>query len=253
MQTRKRRKKQQYFGECEEQAVVDYINGSSSDRDRIYREILDEPFRKMVESILRRYPIYIGNNTMQEVEVSCLSHLIQKMVQFNPEKITKNGKKTKAFSYLQTIVRNYYRDHNKDSYKNRLRDLNFEDYSSEILNRDEYLYRIDDDDISEIDELIKIVLVEINGVLNTHKDLKKNEIIVGNAILEIFENWDTIFMEDTSNGRYDKKISNNFTKNKILLMLNDITELNTKEIRTNMRKFKTIYDFEKHRFYNPND
>ena len=62
-------RKKPYFAEREEQAVVDYINSTSFDeRNRIYNEILIEPFRKMIQSILRRYPIHIGNYEMEEVE-----------------------------------------------------------------------------------------------------------------------------------------------------------------------------------------
>ena len=78
-------RKKPYFAEREEQAVVDYINSTSFDeRNRIYNEILIEPFRKMIQSILRRYPIHIGNYEMEEVESNALTHLIEHMVKFNP-------------------------------------------------------------------------------------------------------------------------------------------------------------------------
>ena len=96
-----------YFAKREEQAVIDYINSNSSEeKNRIYNEILIEPFRKMIQSILRRYPIHIGNYSMEEVEENALTHLIEHMVKFDPNKITKKGIKTKAYSYCQTIIRN---------------------------------------------------------------------------------------------------------------------------------------------------
>ena len=56
---RKRRTTKQYFGDAEEQAVLDYIDTTSVEiRHKIYNNILREPFRKMTESILRRYPIH---------------------------------------------------------------------------------------------------------------------------------------------------------------------------------------------------
>ena len=89
-----------YFAEKEEKAVLDYINSNSSEeKNRIYNEILVEPFRKMIQSILRRYPIHIGNYDMELVEASALTHLIEHMVKFDPNKITKSGNKTKAYSY----------------------------------------------------------------------------------------------------------------------------------------------------------
>lgn len=72
-----------YFGEREENAVVDYISSDSFDeKNKIYNDILIEPFRKMIQSILRRYPIHIGNYDMEEVESYALSHLIEHMVKY---------------------------------------------------------------------------------------------------------------------------------------------------------------------------
>ena len=43
-----------YFAEREEKAVLDYINSNSAEeKNQIYNEILLEPFRKMIQSILR--------------------------------------------------------------------------------------------------------------------------------------------------------------------------------------------------------
>ena len=145
----------QYFADREEQAVVDYINSDSFDeKNRIYNEILIEPFRKMIESILRKYPIHIGNYSMEEVESNALAHLIDHMIKFNPDKITKSGKKTKAFSYCQTIIRNYYKDHSKKSYNEKKTNLFFDDYIDEINNGVEYSYEIDNDSQQQLENLI---------------------------------------------------------------------------------------------------
>ena len=74
-----------YFAEREEQAVFDYINSNSAEeKNRIYNKILLEPFRKMIQSILRRYPIHIGNYDMNEVESNALTHLIEHMIKYRP-------------------------------------------------------------------------------------------------------------------------------------------------------------------------
>ena len=62
---KKRVKKEPYFAEKEEQAVIDYISSDSlEEKNRIYNVVLIEPFRKMTQSILRKYPIHIGNYEM---------------------------------------------------------------------------------------------------------------------------------------------------------------------------------------------
>ena len=78
---RKNETREPYFAEREEQAVIDYINSDSlEEKNQIYNEILIEPFRKMIQSILRKYPIHIGNYDMAEVESNALTHLIEHMV-----------------------------------------------------------------------------------------------------------------------------------------------------------------------------
>jgi hypothetical protein len=236
----------QYFAEKEEQAVINYINSNSSEeKNRIYNEILLEPFRKMIQSILRRYPIHIGNYDMEEVESNALTHLIEHMVKFNPYKITKSGNKTKAFSYCQTIIRNYYKDHSKKSYTEKKINLSFDDYVDEINEISEYRYELETDTHYQLEKLIKSVIDKIEEKIGENSVLKKNEIIVGDAIMNILKNWHLLFMEDSPDGKYNKKITNKFAKNKILFFLKEQTGLSTKEIRIAIKPFKEIYFFEK--------
>ena len=237
-----------YFAEKEEQAVIDYIKSTSkSEKDKIYNEILIEPFRKMTQSILRKYPIHIGNYEMELVEASALTHLIEHMVKFNPNKITKSGNKTKAFSYCQTIIRNFYKDWSKKSYTEKKINLSFDDYVDEINESIEYSYEIDTENQQQLETLINAVVEKIENKINPPNDelMKRSEIIVGDAIVNILKNWHILFMEDTPDGKYNKRVTNKFAKNKILLFLKEQTGLSTKEIRIAIKPFKEIYFLEK--------
>jgi uncharacterized protein YdcH (DUF465 family) len=235
-----------YFAEREEKAVLDYINSNSAqEKNKIYNEILLEPFRKMIQSILRRYPIHIGNYDMEEVESNALTHLIEHMVKFNPDKITKSGVKTKAFSYCQTIIRNYYKDHSKKSYTEKKINLSFDDYVDEINENIEYTYEMEVDTHNQLDKLIKTVIDKIEDKINNDPLMKKNEVIVGDAIANVLKNWQVLFQEDTPDGKYNKRVTNKFAKNKILLFLKEQTGLSTKEIRIAIKPFKDIYFLEK--------
>jgi len=246
-----RKRKKPYFGEREEQAVVDYINTNSSEiRHKIYVEVLRSPFQKMIQSILRKYPIHIGNYDIEEVEANALSHLIEQMVKFNPDKILPNGNKAKAFSYCQTIVRNYYKDHSKKSYTEKKINLCYDDFTEEVHQNTDYIYEMSFNEQSDVEKLVEITINKIKDKINGDETLKENEINVGDAIVNILENWHKLFLEDSPDGKYDKKISNQYQKNKILLFLKEQTNLTTKEIRVSMKPFKEIYMFEKYRFYN---
>jgi len=235
-----------YFGEREEKAVLDYINSDSQEeKNRIYNEILIEPFRKMKESILRRYPIHIGNYDMEEVESNALTHLIEHMIKFNPDKITKSGNKTKAYSYCQTIIRNYYKDHSKKSYMEKKVNLCFDDYAEEINESLDYSYEIELESQHHLEKLINGVIAKIDNKISSDTSMKKNEIIVGDAIINVLRNWHILFMEDSPDGKYNKRVTNKFAKNKILFFLKEQTELSTKEIRIAIKPFKEIYFIEK--------
>ena len=240
----------QYFAEREELAVVQYIRSNSlEEKNKIYNEILIEPFRKMIQSILRRYPIHIGNYEMDEVEANALGHLIEHMVKFNPDKITKSGNKTKAFSYCQTIVRNYYKDHSVKTYKEKKSILPFDDYSDDIIENDKFSYEIDVETNDSLDFLIKNIIKSISDKIKTDKLLKRNDIIVGEAIINILKNWEILFKEDTHEGNYGKKVTNKFAKNKILLFLKEQTNLSTKDIRLSIKSYKELYFIEKNNYY----
>jgi len=235
-----------YFAEKEEQAVIDYINSDSLEvKNKIYNEILIEPFRKMIQSILRRYPIHIGNYDMEEVEANALTHLIEHMVKFNPDKITRSGNRTKAFSYCQTIIRNYYKDHSKKSYTEKKINLSFDDYIDEINQNIEYAYELELENQHQLEKLINNVIDKIECRINSEEGMKKNEVIVGDAIVNVLKNWHLLFLEDSPEGKYNKRITNKFAKNKILLFLKEQTGLSTKEIRIGIKPFKEIYFIEK--------
>ena len=64
------------------------------------------------------------------------------------------------------------------------------------------------------------------------ENLSENEIKLGHALYDIFENYDSIFIGNDNN---------KFNKNIILLSLREMTNLSTKEIRGSMRKYKNMY------------
>ncbi len=272
-----------YFAEKEEQAVIDYITGTTAEgKNRIYNEILLVPFRKMIESILRRYPIHIGNYDIVEVESNARSHLIEHMIQYRPYIIEycKNDStkwikskiykyfipaeateklnsligtdeynyrifNARAYSYCQTIIRNYYKDHSRKSYFEKKTNLSFDDYIDEINENVEYTYEIETEPHHQFEQLINTVVNKIEDKINNDPCMKKNEVIVGEAIINVLKNWHVLFMEDTPEGKYNKRVTNKFAKNKILLFLKEQTNLSTKEIRIGIKPFKEIYFIEK--------
>jgi len=281
----------QYFAENEEQAVIAYITSDCAvEKNKIYNKLLIDPFRKMIESILRRYPIHIGNYDIDEVEANALSHLIEHMVKYKPyiierkkidnDKWIKLGNKhrficlndakkkleelrlgnenddyyeyklffSKAYSYCQTIIRNYYKDHSKKSYNEKKTNLSYDNYIEEIEQDLNHSYELDVDE-KQLENLINEVIKKIKNKIDNDDEIKLNEIIVGDAIINILKNWNILFLEETPKGHYTKKVSNKFAKNKILLFLKEQTGLSAKEIRLAIKPFKEIYFLEKDDYF----
>ena len=63
--------------------------------------------------------------------------------------------------------------------------------------------------------------------------LNENEIKVGDALITILDNWETIFEQVESGNKYNKNL--------ILSYIREITGLTTKDIRLGMRRYKKIY------------
>jgi hypothetical protein len=84
---------------------------------------------------------------------------------------------------------------------------------------------------TEADDVIQGFLNELKHYID-NEPLTDNEKKLGIALLELFENYKTIFL-GTDN--------NKFNKNIILLSIREMTNLSTKEIRTAMKRFKKLY------------
>ena len=64
------------------------------------------------------------------------------------------------------------------------------------------------------------------------ENLSENEVKLGQALYDIFDNYENIFVGNDNN---------KFNKNIILLSLREMTNLSTKEIRGSMKKYKNMY------------
>ena len=222
---RKPKKDKFYFGEKEELAVRDFLIADSfEEKNKIYNDILRHPIDKMISSIIRTYKLYRKDVEFEEIHNDTHSFLMTKIEKFKP------SKEKKAYSYFGTICKHYLMGQIQKDQKETNRKVSYEDISSDLENDENLSYSIDNEPI-EADDVIKRFLKELDGVFKQNT-LNENEIKLGEALYEIFENYDKIFIS-TSN--------NKFNKNIILLSLREMTNLSTKEIRSSLKKFKFLY------------
>ena len=214
-----------YFGEEQEQAVVRYLTSNSdTEKNEIFNEYLKEPLNIMVESIIRRYKLYRKDFEYEDLHTDTMSFLITKVDKFDPEK------NHKAYSYFGTICKHYLMGSIQKDTKDYNRSISYDDISSVLEDDIELSYSIDYQPL-DFHEVIDKLVFNLNEFIEKEK-LNENEKKLGYALLDIFNNFESIFQIGDGN---------KFNKNLILLSLRDMTSLNTKEIRISMRKFKKLY------------
>jgi hypothetical protein len=223
------KKRKGYFYEEQEDAVVEYLTTNSADRkSQIYTETLLPAFTKMIESIMRRYKLYIPDEEFDDTFYDTLSFLFTKLQNFDPHK------NFKAYSYCGTICKNYLIFKINQFNKNLQRNLPYEELAEEISDDIRYsedeinAYAVAEDIIPKIGNKIQNMME--NG--NNGKPLSANEIKVGEALVQLLNNWDELLSSDGSN-KLNKSI--------VLYYLRENTMLSTKEIRDGMRKYKNVY------------
>jgi hypothetical protein len=226
--------KENYFDIREEDAVRNFLVATTSEeKNKIYNKFLRGPLDKMISSIIRRYKLYRKDMDFQEIHADTHSFLMTKVDKFKP------SKNKKAYSYFGTICKNYLMGQIIKDQKETNRKISYEDVSSSLEQRPDMIYTIDND-ILGMDFVISVYTKELKEFIDK-ENLNDNEKRLGFALVDLFDNYDTIF-SSTDN--------NKFNKNIILLSLREMTNLSTKEIRTSIKKFKKLYVFTQTRLKN---
>ena len=217
--------KENYFDVREENAVREFLIATTSEeKNKIYNQFLRHPLDKMISSIIRRYKLYRKDMDFTEIHTDTHSFLMTKVDKFKP------SKNKKAYSYFGTICKNYLMGQIIKDQKETNRKVSYEDISSALEERADLSYTIDDE-VLEMDFVITTYLKELKDYINTD-ELNENEKKLGMALVELFDNYQSIFFGSQNN---------KFNKNVILLSLREMTNLNTKEIRTSIKRFKKLY------------
>jgi hypothetical protein len=214
-----------YFDVREELAVVNYLTASSfEEKNKIYNDFLRKPLDKMISSIIRRYKLYRKDMDFYEIHIDTHSFLMTKIDKFKP------SKEKKAYSYFGTICKNYLMGQIIKDQKEMNRKISYEDISYDLENSNDFSYHIEND-VIDATTIIKQFLIELDEFLKS-SNLSENEIKLGHALYELFDNYNEVFIGNDNN---------KFNKNVVLLSIREMTNLSTKEIRSSMKKFKNIY------------
>lgn len=253
-----------YFSQTEETAVVEYLNAHNaaveagqkmeearnngdaaaeeefsklksvreSETEEIFRTKIQEPLSKLVECVIKRYKLFIPDEEWEETFHDCLGHVAEKFKKFEP------NRGCKAYSYFGTVAKHYMLYRIKKYHDELLRydkyDLNPNQYEeSEKYAEEQYSV--------ELDGLTMKIVNDTKQMFQSMLDHKKmyeiseGETRIGEALIELLDNWETIFTEvELSSQKFNKAF--------VLLYLKETTLMPTKEIRKFMKKFKHAYE-----------
>lgn len=214
-----------YFGEKEEKAVVDYLTSESfSERNRIYNKILEPAFKKMIENLIWTFKLQIPGQTFEDTYLEALSYLADTLHKFNPKK----GKK--AYSYYGNCIKRHLWKCQRDSYNASKKNPSYDSLDDCISNSSVFTEKFDKDKHIAQDE-IQILTEKIEQMVNNSDDycLKPNEVKLGEALLELMDNWDLVISKDGSH---------KLNKSAVLLFLREQTGFDSKTIRSNLKKYR---------------
>ena len=218
-------KQANYFDVQEETAVRMFLlEPSREERNKIYNQYLRDPLDKMISSIIRRYKLYRKDMDFIEIHTDTHSFLMTKIEKFKP------SKEKKAYSYFGTICKNYLMGQIIKDQKEMNRKISYEDIASSLEENIKFSYSIENDTI-EATSVIENFKKQLKLFVDT-ENLSDNETKLGYALVDLFDNYENIFMGADNN---------KFNKNVILLSLREMTNLSTKEIRNSMKKYKKLY------------
>ncbi len=311
---RKPKERKGYFYEKEEQAVVDYINSTNEEeRNHIFNTTILPALTKMIESLIRRYKLFVPEEEFQQTFSDTISYLLTKIGNYKrevwgydeiteeppepPVDLTTAGfielKKTinehspkyvrvfreepksfeeryypveietmqewwkehpegkpveeplyrlyklalhhyKAYSYCGTVCKNYLIYKNIQYTKNKQRNLSYDDMFDDFYHDPKYITKTNEETVSAAEQMIKKISGGIKEILDdpSGNTLTDNEIKVGTALVDLLDNWEEILDIDGSN---------KLRKSSVLYFLREETMMSTKEVRENMRKYKSAY------------
>ena len=144
-------------------------------------------------------------------------------------------RKYKAFSYCQTVVRNYLIYKRMQLVKDQQRNTSY-DTISETFENDTRFSTENQDSYILAEKLINQTSKEIREMIESPEEynLSDKEVKVGYALCDLLDNnnWENLIKGEDSN---------KLLKSSVLYFLREETLMSTKEIRDNMRSFKKLY------------
>jgi len=213
----KKKKKNYYFTEKTEEAIVSYCNTDDTQiRSDLYIEHIQPAFDELVNKIVYTYKF----TSLENIELhkdDCKIWLTTILSKFDP------SKNKKAFSYFSVVTKNWFTHKAKKQTKKNKREVPYDQMIREVEILDD---NNSGDFYSDLED--QQFWMSLMSEINTWQNLKlkPNEEKVLNAVITLMENIEQIEI---------------FNKKAIYLYMREITGLNTKQIVSALNKMREKY------------
>ena len=217
MPRRKKSKKNHYFTQVHEDAIVKYASTEDRElRSKLYEEYIQPAFDDMVDKIIYTYRFTTLPN-IDYLRADCKVWLTTILNKYDP------NKGSKAFSYFSVVTKNWFIHKVKRTKKRLQTEIFMEDVLNEV---DENLVS---DEPSYYDKRSEVEFwMSLNSEIDTWDSfmVKENEKKVLMAVRILLDSAEQIEI---------------FNKKAIYLYLRELTGLNTKQVVNNLNKLRKRY------------
>ena len=206
-----------YFTQVHEDAILKYASSECrKEKTDLYVKLIQPAFNEMVDKIVFTYKFTTLPN-INDLRDDCKVWLTTILGKYDP------NRKSKAFSYFSVITKNWFIHQVKKNAKRAKREVDYEDALKELT----------------FDQVVCFSPY--------HKDREKREF--WNKLEIEMDGWGTNDMNDNERKVYNaiRTVLNSvenieiFNKKAIYLYLREITGMNTKQIVTQLNKFRKKY------------
>lgn len=211
-------KNRQYFTIKHQNAIVEYNNSSDPiRRNELYVTLIQPAFKEIIKKIVYRYKFHSLPN-VQLLMDECESHLASIIGKFD------ESKNHKAFSYFSVITKNWLTHKSKSFMVQNKKEVLCENISKEM-------------EITNFSSENTFIQDEI------YEEFKA-------ALWKEIERWETVLVLEPAEEKVLKAIKmllshpdsiEIFNKKAIFLYVRELTGLNTKQVVTNLNKFRELY------------
>ena len=224
---KKKRTKRMYFTQVHEDAILKYCAPDTTYKEKceLYENLIQPAFNEMVDKIVFTYRFTTLPN-IEELRDDCKIWLTTILAKYDP------NRGSKAFSYFSVITKNWFIHQVKKNSKRAKREVDYNSADAELqksrmTSENTFL----EDEIEK--EFWEHLWIEIDSWESIN--MNENEKKVYNAVKILLNSKEEIDI---------------FNKKAIYFYLREITDLNTKQIVSQLNKMRKKYKTFKHKWNN---